>query len=95
MAMTTPERPHLPRHRRLATWAQHHVDRLEFVRTPLWVLAVVAGAATAAGRLALAFGLERELVAAFGVGWAVYRWGSAVRRGVRWLRQRWRRFNPS
>lgn len=95
MAMTTSEQPHLPRRRRLAAWAQRQADRLEFIRGPLWVLAVVGGSATAVGRLALLFGLERELVAAVGVGLALYRWGAAQRRAARWLAGRWRRFSPT
>lgn len=95
MDMTTSDQPHPPRLRRVAAWAQRQVDRLEFIRGPLWVLAVVGGAATAVGRLALLLGLEREMVAAVGVGLALYRWGAALRRAARWLAGRWRRFNPT
>jgi hypothetical protein len=63
------------------------------VRGPLLTAVAFAAVLTVVGRLSLAFGFEAELLQVLGFGWAAVRSVASVRRAVRWLQARWRRYS--
>jgi hypothetical protein len=83
-----------PARRRFVARARRGARLLGFVRGPVWFLIAVAAVLTAAGRLALAWGLEVELLWLLAAGSTTFSRAAALRRWALWLRNRWRTHGP-
>lgn len=81
-------------HHRLVSRARRGARLLGFVRGPVWFLVAAAAVLTAAGRLALAWGLEAELFWLLATGSKMFSRAAALRRRALWLRNRWRTHGP-